>query len=40
MTYETIVFDLDGTLTDPAVGITGGVRYALGKSVKFLKGLL
>ncbi len=31
MTYETIVFDLDGTLTDPAVGITGGVRYALGK---------
>ncbi len=31
MTYERIVFDLDGTLTDPAVGITGGVRYALGK---------
>lgn len=29
MKYETILFDLDGTLTDPAVGITGGVAYAL-----------
>lgn len=27
--YETILFDLDGTLTDPAVGITGGVAHAL-----------
>jgi phosphoglycolate phosphatase len=26
--YSTILFDLDGTLTDPAIGITGGVAYA------------
>lgn len=26
---DIILFDLDGTLTDPAVGITGCVRYAL-----------
>ena len=25
MKYQWIFFDLDGTLTDPAVGITGGV---------------
>lgn len=29
MKYNTILFDLDGTLTDPAVGITGGVAHAL-----------
>lgn len=29
MKYETILFDLDGTITDPAVGITSGVAYAL-----------
>ncbi len=29
--YDTILFDLDGTLTDPGVGITGGVAYALRK---------
>ena len=29
MKYETILFDLDGTLTDPFKGITGGVAYAL-----------
>ncbi len=29
MKYDTILFDLDGTLTDPAVGITGGVAHAL-----------
>ena len=28
MKYETILFDLDGTLTDPFKGITGGVAYA------------
>lgn len=27
--YETILFDLDGTLTDPKVGITKSVAYAL-----------
>ena len=27
--YGTILFDLDGTLTDPFIGITGGVMYAL-----------
>lgn len=31
MAYQWIFFDLDGTLTDPAVGITGGVQYALEK---------
>ncbi len=29
MKYETILFDLDGTLTDPALGITSGVAHAL-----------
>ena len=27
--YKTILFDLDGTLTDPAVGITNSVAYSL-----------
>ncbi len=30
-TYTNIVFDLDGTLTDPALGITNSVMYALEK---------
>ena len=30
MRYHTILFDLDGTLTDPAEGITKSVAYALG----------
>lgn len=29
--YEYILFDLDGTLTDPAIGITNSVMYALNK---------
>ncbi len=29
--YETILFDLDGTLTDPKIGITKSVQYALEK---------
>ena len=29
--YETILFDLDGTLTDPGLGITNSVMYALEK---------
>lgn len=29
--YEYILFDLDGTLTDPKLGITTCVQYALGK---------
>ncbi len=29
--YEIILFDLDGTLTDPAEGITNSVEYALNK---------
>lgn len=29
--YETILFDLDGTLTDPKEGITKSVQYALKK---------
>ncbi len=29
--YKTILFDLDGTLIDPAVGITNSIGYALKK---------
>lgn len=29
--YDTILFDLDGTLTDPGVGITNSVAYSLEK---------
>ena len=29
MQYETLIFDLDGTLTDPAVGIVRCMNYAL-----------
>ena len=31
MHYKTILFDLDGTLTDPAPGITHSVMHALGR---------
>ncbi|ULQ58453.1 HAD hydrolase-like protein [Brucepastera parasyntrophica] len=31
MKYENILFDLDGTLTDPYTGITNSFTYALGK---------
>ncbi|MEE6449976.1 HAD family hydrolase [Gottfriedia acidiceleris] len=31
MTYNTILLDLDGTLTDPKVGILNSVKYALQK---------
>ena len=31
MGYEHILFDLDGTLTDPSIGITNSVIYALKK---------
>jgi len=31
MNYQYILFDLDGTLTDPKVGITKSVAYALNK---------
>ena len=31
MKYNTILFDLDGTLTDPGMGITNSVMYALKK---------
>ena len=29
MTYQLLLFDLDGTLTDPKEGITKSVAYAL-----------
>ncbi|HEX3047419.1 MAG TPA: HAD hydrolase-like protein [Bacillota bacterium] len=29
--YDTILFDLDGTLTDPKLGITKSIQYALNK---------
>ncbi|HNX13682.1 MAG TPA: HAD family hydrolase [Oscillospiraceae bacterium] len=29
MSYKIILFDLDGTLTDPGLGITNSVKYAL-----------
>ncbi|TYQ16733.1 UNVERIFIED_CONTAM: phosphoglycolate phosphatase [Acetivibrio alkalicellulosi] len=31
MGYEYVLFDLDGTITDPAIGITNSVIYALKK---------
>lgn len=31
MNYENILFDLDGTLTDPCTGIVNGIKYSLGK---------
>jgi phosphoglycolate phosphatase len=31
MTYDNVLLDLDGTLTDPKVGITKSVQYALDK---------
>lgn len=31
LNYDTILFDLDGTLTDPKEGITNSILYALGK---------
>ena len=31
MMYDTVLFDLDGTLTDPGEGITNSVSYALRK---------
>lgn len=31
MPFKTLLFDLDGTLTDPKVGITESIRYALAK---------
>jgi phosphoglycolate phosphatase len=31
MSYKNILFDLDGTLTDPYEGITNSAKYALGK---------
>ena len=31
MKYKVVLFDLDGTLTDPAIGITNSVKYALEK---------
>lgn len=30
-TMRPILFDLDGTLTGPKVGITNSIQYALGK---------
>ena len=29
MTFTSLLFDLDGTLTDPKVGIIESIRYAL-----------
>lgn len=31
MRYETLIFDLDGTISDPFVGISRSINYALGK---------
>ncbi len=31
MSYQYLLFDLDGTLTDPGIGITNSVMYALKK---------
>ena len=29
--FKHVIFDLDGTLTDPGIGITRSIQYALGK---------
>ena len=29
--YKTVAFDLDGTISDPESGLTGGFAYALSK---------
>jgi len=29
--YQYLLFDLDGTITDPGIGITNSVAYALEK---------
>jgi phosphoglycolate phosphatase len=31
MKYNNVLFDLDGTLTDPYLGITNAVTYSLNK---------
>jgi phosphoglycolate phosphatase len=31
MKYQNVLFDLDGTLTDPYLGITNSIKYALDK---------
>lgn len=31
MRFDTVLFDLDGTLTDPALGITNSIIYSLNK---------
>ena len=31
MAFSTILLDLDGTITDPYIGITNGVMYAYEK---------
>ena len=31
MHYQTVLFDLDGTLTDPREGITRSIQFALGQ---------
>jgi phosphoglycolate phosphatase len=31
MHYQTVLFDLDGTLTDPREGITRSIQFALAK---------
>jgi phosphoglycolate phosphatase len=33
MHYQTVLFDLDGTLTDPREGITRSIQFALGNWV-------
>lgn len=33
--YNIILFDLDGTLTDPGIGITNSVAYALKRDSAF-----
>jgi DNA adenine methylase len=35
MKYSNALFDLDGTLTDPYLGITNSVKYALNKKANF-----
>ncbi len=39
LAYSTILFDLDGTLTDPKIGITRSIQHALARFAIFVEDL-
>ena len=36
MKYKNVLFDLDGTLTDPKLGITNSIMYALSTLYRYM----